>query len=97
MVPFAREVLQGSTVRIAAVATAFPSGRASMPVKLTDTRDADANGAAEIDMVIDRGAFLAGHYRQVFDQIVAVKEACRRPDGTSARLKVCLLYTSRCV
>ncbi len=88
MVPFAREVLQGSTVRIAAVATAFPSGRASMPVKLADTRDAVANGADEIDMVIDRGAFLAGHYRQVFDQIVAVKEACRRPDGTSARLKV---------
>ncbi len=88
MVPFAREVLQGSTVRIAAVATAFPSGRASMPVKLADTRDVVANGADEIDMVIDRGAFLAGHYRQVFDQIVAVKEACRRPDGTSARLKV---------
>ena len=88
MVPFAREVLGDSGVRIAAVATAFPSGRASMPVKLADTRDAVAAGADEIDMVIDRGAFLAGHYRQVFDEIAAVKAACRRPDGTSARLKV---------
>ncbi len=59
-----------------------------MPVKLADTRDAVAAGADEIDMVIDRGAFLAGRYRQVFDEIAAVKAACRRADGTSARLKV---------
>jgi deoxyribose-phosphate aldolase len=89
MVPFAREVLGDSGVRIAAVATAFPSGRASMPVKLADTRDAVAAGADEIDMVIDRGAFLAGDYRQVFDEIVAVKAACRRltaraPDSRSS-------------
>jgi deoxyribose-phosphate aldolase len=88
MVPTAREVLGDSGVHIAAVATAFPSGRASMPVKLTDTADAVAAGADEIDMVIDRGAFLAGDYLTVFDEIVAVKEACRRPDGSDAHLKV---------
>jgi deoxyribose-phosphate aldolase len=63
-------------VNVAAVATAFPSGRASMEIKLADTRDAVAAGADEIDMVIDRGAFLAGRYQQVYDEIVAVKEAC---------------------
>jgi deoxyribose-phosphate aldolase len=88
MVPTAREALGDSGVHIAAVATAFPSGRASMPVKLTDTADAVAAGADEIDMVIDRGAFLAGDYLTVFDEIVAVKEACRRPDGSDAHLKV---------
>ncbi|MBO9577556.1 MAG: deoxyribose-phosphate aldolase, partial [Microbacteriaceae bacterium] len=77
-------------IAVAAVATAFPSGRASLAVKLADTRDAVAAGADEIDMVIDRGAFLAGRYGQVFDQIVAVKDACRRPDGTFASLKVIL-------
>jgi deoxyribose-phosphate aldolase len=77
-------------VSVAAVATAFPSGRASLRVKLADTADAVSNGADEIDMVIDRGAFLAGHYGQVFEQIVAVKEACRRDDGSSASLKVIL-------
>ncbi|CAN5437423.1 deoxyribose-phosphate aldolase [soil metagenome] len=77
-------------VSVAAVATAFPSGRASLRVKLADTADAVANGADEIDMVIDRGAFLAGHYGQVFEQIVAVKEACRRDDGSYASLKVIL-------
>ncbi len=76
MVPVAVEALRGSGVKVASVATAFPSGRASMPVKLTDTRDAVAAGADEIDMVIDRGAFLSGHYLEVFDEIVAVKEAC---------------------
>ncbi|MCO7256640.1 deoxyribose-phosphate aldolase, partial [Dickeya oryzae] len=69
---------------------AFPSGRASLRVKLEDTRDAVAAGADEIDMVIDRGAFLAGSYGTVFDQIVAVKEACRRDDGSYASLKVIL-------
>jgi deoxyribose-phosphate aldolase len=77
-------------ISVAAVATAFPSGRASLAVKLADTKDAVAAGADEIDMVIDRGAFLAGRYGEVFDQIAAVKEACRRPDGTAASLKVIL-------
>jgi len=77
-------------VNVAAVATAFPSGRASLAVKLADTRDAVEAGADEIDMVIDRGAFLSGGYGTVFDQIVAVKEACRRADGTYAHLKVIL-------
>ncbi len=77
-------------ISVAAVATAFPSGRASLAVKLADTADAVAAGADEIDMVIDRGAFLAGNYGLVFDQIVAVKEACRRPDGSYAHLKVIL-------
>jgi deoxyribose-phosphate aldolase len=76
MVPVAAEALRGSGVRVASVATAFPSGRASLDVKLADTRGAVADGADEIDMVIDRGAFLAGHYLEVFEEIVAVKEAC---------------------
>jgi deoxyribose-phosphate aldolase len=77
-------------INIAAVATAFPSGRASLPVKLADTADAIAAGADEIDMVIDRGAFLSGRYGQVFDEIVAIKDACRRQDGSTAHLKVIL-------
>ena len=88
MVATAREALGDSGIHVAAVATAFPSGRASMPVKLTDTADAVAAGADEIDMVIDRGAFLAGDYLTVFEEIVAIKEACRRPDGHDAHLKV---------
>jgi deoxyribose-phosphate aldolase len=75
LVPQAREAV-GDAVHVAAVATAFPSGRASLAVKLLDTEQAVASGADEIDMVIDRGAFLAGDYRKVFDEIVAVKEAC---------------------
>ncbi|MCW2701025.1 MAG: deoC [Blastococcus sp.] len=81
----ARDALQGSGVRVAAVATAFPSGRASRAVKIADVKDAVACGADEIDMVIDRGAFLAGRYLDVFEEIVAVKEACG-----SAHLKVIL-------
>ena len=77
--------LRGSSVQIASVATNFPSGRASLATKLSDVGDAVAAGATEIDMVIDRGAFLAGHYLQVFDEIVAVKAACG-----SAHLKVIL-------
>ncbi|MEK9602268.1 MAG: deoxyribose-phosphate aldolase, partial [Pontimonas sp.] len=77
-------------VSVAAVATAFPSGRASLPVKIMDTEFAVAEGADEIDMVIDRGAFLAGKMGLVFDQIVQVKEACKRPDGSYAHLKVIL-------
>jgi len=83
MVPTAREVLGRSGVNIAAVATAFPSGRASMAVKLADTQDAVRAGADEIDMVIDRGAFLSGRYLDVFQEIAEVKKACG-----SARLKV---------
>jgi deoxyribose-phosphate aldolase len=76
MVATAKEALGDSGIHVAAVATAFPSGRASMPVKLADTRDAVRAGADEIDMVIDRGAFLAGDYLTVFNQIAAVKQAC---------------------
>jgi deoxyribose-phosphate aldolase len=97
MVPSAVEALGAAhgdpdegLVSVAAVATAFPSGRASLAVKLADTADAVASGADEIDMVIDRGAFLAGNYGLVFDQIVAVKDACRREDGSYAHLKVIL-------
>ncbi len=86
----AKDTLGDSGVRVAAVATAFPSGRAALDVKLADTRDAVGAGADEIDMVIDRGAFLTGRYLQVFEQIVAVREACARPDGSSAHLKVIL-------
>jgi deoxyribose-phosphate aldolase len=88
MVPVAKETLGSSGVNIAAVATAFPSGRAALDIKLADTADAVEAGADEIDMVIDRGAFLSGRYLQVFEEIVAVREACTRPDGTSAHLKV---------
>jgi deoxyribose-phosphate aldolase len=72
-------------VRVASVATAFPSGRAALDVKLADTRDAVEAGADEVDMVIDRGAFLSGRYLEVHDQIVAVREAC-----AGAHLKVIL-------
>ena len=84
LVAAARSVV-GDSVHVAAVATAFPSGRASLAVKLLDTRDAVAAGADEIDMVIDRGAFLSGEYQRVFDEIVAVKEVCG-----GAHLKVIL-------
>lgn len=76
MVATARETLGDSGIHVAAVATAFPSGRAALDIKLADTRDAVEAGADEIDMVIDRGAFLSGRYLQVFEEIVAVKEAC---------------------
>lgn len=90
LVATAKHALAGNGVHVASVATGFPSGRTSLAVKEADTRDAVAAGADEVDMVIDRGAFLSGHYRQVFDEIVAVKQACVRPDGTSAHLKVIL-------
>jgi len=85
MVGTAVPALAGSGINVAAVATAFPSGRASMAVKLADTADAVAAGADEIDMVIDRGAFLSGRFLQVFEEIVAVKQACG-----DAHLKVIL-------
>jgi deoxyribose-phosphate aldolase len=76
MVPVAKATLGDSGVHIAAVATAFPSGRAAMDIKLADTQDAVEAGADEIDMVIDRGAFLSGRYLQVFEEIAQVREAC---------------------
>jgi deoxyribose-phosphate aldolase len=85
LVAHARHVLGDSSVQVASVATAFPSGRASLNVKLLDVREALSAGADEIDMVIDRGAFLAGRYAQVLDEVVAVKEACG-----AAHLKVIL-------
>jgi len=85
LVPTAVQALVGSGVGVASVATAFPSGRASLEVKLLDTREAVAAGASEIDMVIDRGAFLSGRYLEVFEEIVAVKQACG-----DAHLKVIL-------
>ncbi|MBU6243906.1 MAG: deoxyribose-phosphate aldolase [Actinomycetales bacterium] len=75
LVADARAVV-GDSVHVAAVATAFPSGRASLEVKLLDTAQAVDAGADEIDMVIDRGAFLAGDYARVFEEITAVKAAC---------------------
>jgi deoxyribose-phosphate aldolase len=83
MVSVAKDVVKGTSVKVASVATAFPSGQASLKVKLDDVRDAVAAGADEIDMVINRGAFLAGRYLEVFDEIVAIKGACG-----DARLKV---------
>ncbi|MBW3604576.1 MAG: deoxyribose-phosphate aldolase [Actinobacteria bacterium] len=85
MVGVAAEHTAGTSVKVASVATAFPSGRASLDVKLADTKDAVAAGADEIDMVIDRGAFLAGRYGAVAEEIVATKEACG-----DAHLKVIL-------
>jgi deoxyribose-phosphate aldolase len=87
MVSIARthlDLIGGKHVPVAAVSTAFPSGRASMEVKIQDTKDAIAAGAAEIDMVIDRGAFLSGKYIEVFNEIVAIKEIC----ADKAHLKV---------
>jgi len=76
LVAVARRALAGSTVNVASVATAFPSGQAPLDVKLADVRAAVKAGADEIDMVIDRGAFLSGRLGQVYDEVVAVKEAC---------------------
>jgi deoxyribose-phosphate aldolase len=76
LVPVAAAALAGSKVQVAAVATGFPSGRTALEVKLEETRRAVRDGAHEIDMVIDRGAFLAGRYGAVFDEICRVKEAC---------------------
>jgi deoxyribose-phosphate aldolase len=81
----ARAALAGTTVAVASVATAFPSGRASLAVKLADVRDAVQGGADEVDMVIDRGAFLAGRYGQVYEEVRQVREACG-----AAHLKVIL-------
>ena len=87
MVGIARQHLDligGGHVGVAAVSTAFPSGRASIEVKIQDTKDALDAGASEIDMVIDRGAFLSGKYIDVFNEIVLIRELC----GKRAHLKV---------
>src|SRR6202171_1452683 len=79
------EHLRSSGVKVASVATAFPSGQSFTSIKLQETKDAVAAGADEVDMVIDSGAFLSGDYQKVYDEIVAVKEAC-----AAAHLKVIL-------
>ncbi|MDB6155258.1 MAG: deoC [Chthoniobacteraceae bacterium] len=76
MVRAAKKHTAGSTVKVASVATAFPSGASLLAVRLHDVRMAREEGADEIDMVIDRGAFLCGDYQRVSDEIAAVKEAC---------------------
>ena len=89
MVKIARSTLDeigGKSIPVAAVSTAFPSGRASMEVKKRDTEDAITAGASEIDMVIDRGAFLSGRIGEVFEEIKTIKQIC----GTEAKLKVIL-------
>jgi deoxyribose-phosphate aldolase len=68
--------LRGTGIRVASVATAFPSGQSFLDVKLAETREAVAAGADEVDMVIDRGAFLSGGYQKVYEEIGAVREAC---------------------
>jgi len=85
MVSIARKALGNSSVKIASVSTAFPSGQSTREIKLADTKFAVDQGADEIDMVISRGKFLAGEYSFVFDEIAAIKEACGK-----ARLKVIL-------
>jgi len=85
MVGVAAQHLRGSGVHVASVATAFPSGQAPLAVKLADTEAAVRDGADEIDMVINRGAFLSGRYLAVYDEIVAVRAACG-----GAHLKVIL-------
>jgi deoxyribose-phosphate aldolase len=86
LVKSARTFLQDTPIHVASVATEFPSGQAPLRIKLLDTKFALSQGADEIDMVIDRGAFLAGNYRKVSDEIAAVKETC----GDQAHLKVIL-------
>ena len=78
--------LKGTGVKVAAVATAFPSGQSSAEIKLLDTKMAVDNGADEVDMVISRGKFHSGEYNFVFDEIAMIKEAC----GKNVRLKVIL-------
>lgn len=84
-VKIAKNELKGSEIQVASVATAFPSGQSDLQTKLMDTRFAVEQGADEIDMVISRGEFLAGHYNYVYDEIAAIKEACGK-----AHLKVIL-------
>lgn len=90
LVATCREILAGTGVNIASVATGFPSGQYPLSVRLDDVRKAVGDGADEIDMVINRGAFLAGRYDEIAQEIREVKRACRRPDGVFAHLKVIL-------
>src|SRR5206468_3041141 len=84
LVPYAVERTRGTNVKVAAVATAFPSGQSSMDVKLLETREVIDAGAHEVDMVINRGAFLSGRYAEVYDEVVRVKEVCAgRADPSS--------------
>ena len=83
MVKIAKDALKGTNVKVASVATAFPSGQSTYDVKIADTQFAVDNGADEIDMVISRGEFLEGNYNFVYDEIASIKEACGK-----ARLKV---------
>ncbi|MEU4196169.1 deoxyribose-phosphate aldolase [Kribbella sp. NPDC026611] len=85
LVGTAKRELKGSGINVASVATAFPSGRSSLAIKIQDTKNAVADGADEVDMVIDRGAFLSGRYGLVFDEIAAIREA-----AGDAHLKVIL-------
>jgi deoxyribose-phosphate aldolase len=85
LVPAAKARLEGSGVKVASVATAFPSGQSPLPIKVAEVAAAVELGADEVDMVIDRGAFLSGRYAQVYEEIVKVKEACG-----DAHLKVIL-------
>jgi len=85
MVKVAKKAVEGSGIKIASVATAFPSGQAATDVKIRDTKFAVNEGADEVDMVISRGKFLSGEYNFVFDEIAMIKEACGE-----ARLKVIL-------
>ncbi len=85
LVPTAVERLRGSSVKVASVATAFPAGQAPTDAKVAEARWVVEQGAEEVDMVIDRGAFLSGRYAKVYDEVVRVKEAC-----ADAHLKVIL-------
>lgn len=85
MVPYAVQATEGTGIHVASVATYFPSGQADIRLKIEETKKVVADGADEVDMVIDRGAFLAGEYFKVFDEIRRVKEACG-----DAHLKVIL-------
>lgn len=84
MVRTASNALKGSDVLVASVATAFPSGNSTLPIKINDTKEAIENGANEVDMVISRGKFHSGEYNYVFDEIAAIKDVC----GENSRLKV---------
>lgn len=86
MVRTASNALKGSDVLVASVATAFPSGNSTLPIKINDTKEAIENGANEVDMVISRGKFHSGEYDYVFDEIAAIKDVC----GENSRLKVIL-------
>jgi len=85
LIPEAKDALRGSTVKVASVATGFPSGQTFRDIKVAEVRAAVAAGADEVDMVIDRGAFLSGDYATVFDEIVEIRDACG-----DAHLKVIL-------